>query len=54
MTQTPAPACLTKKCRSSGGAPASGTPAHSTKLLLLLTEPDTIRLDCGLKLQQNT
>ena len=30
MAQTPAPACLTKKCRSSGGAPASGTPAHST------------------------
>ena len=33
MTQTPAPACLTKKCRSSGGAPASGTPAHSTNPL---------------------
>ena len=26
----------------------------SNELLLLLTEPDTIRLDCGLKLQQNT
>ena len=41
MPQTPAPACLTKKCRSSGGAPASGTPAHSTKLqyISILNQP---------------
>ena len=47
MTQTPAPACLTKKYRSSGGAPASGTPAHSTNPDMYRSYPSP---GCKLKL----